>query len=112
MKHNLFLITLIFLISISSLEAQSINWEVVLDEQFDNNNNKWTTSNTEERKASVISGKLIDEYNKDGYIVSNTIPVNFDHTKDYSIKFSISNFNHNYGLTQEKYEPKIIFLQF
>lgn len=105
MKHNLFLIILIFLISIFSLKAQSINWEIILNEQFDNNNNKWTTSNTEERKASVISGKLIDEYNKDGYIISNTIPTNFDNTKDYRIKFSIANLNYGYKVKRENIFP-------
>ncbi|MCB9360625.1 MAG: trypsin-like peptidase domain-containing protein [Flavobacteriales bacterium] len=106
MKHLTFLISIILLTSLSSLKAQSYtNWEIILDEQFDNNNNKWTTSNTEERKASVISGKLIDEYNKDGFVISNTIPTNFDDTKDYRIKFSLANLNYGYKLKRENIFP-------
>ena len=68
-------------------------WETVFDEQFYNNSNNWTISNTAKRTANISGGTLIDEYHDKGYQIVNTIPVTFDSNEDYLLQFSISNIN-------------------
>lgn len=97
MKVIKILLVFNFLILINSGQAQvNDHWKTVFNEQFENNNNNWLITNTTERKSEIISGKLIDEYNKNGYVQTNTITPVFDNSKKYKISFSIANLNYGY----------------
>lgn len=98
MKKLITILTLsgILLSPLTVISQSYRNWTKVFDEQFSDNQNGWYLTNSNSRKSVITSGKLIDEFNKEGYSTVNTIPVKFDHTKDYRIKFGIANLNYGY----------------
>ncbi len=78
MKYYSFIFSLLFFFSLFQLNAQTYSkWELVFNEQFDNNNHNWHNENSPKRKTSIISGKLMDFNNSEEDFLMNLAEINF-----------------------------------
>ena len=106
---NLFCFVLFLCINYDTT-AQSTSYKTVFNEQFDDNKNGWSISDSQIRKSTIISGKLIDELHNVGYQSTNLIDVNFNSEKNYALKFSIANLNYGYKVKKNNVFPTCGFV--
>ena len=90
--------------------AQNKGYKMTFNEQFDDNKNNWVISNTEFRKSSIVSGKLIDDYHDFETRIVSLVKVNFNSEKNYVLKFSIANFNSEFKGIRVVLDPNYGFV--
>jgi hypothetical protein len=64
--------------------------EILLNEEFENNNNGWTEQNKKEARSYVRDGKYVCDVNSGAFFMDQLIPINLNTSRDFVIECTLT----------------------